>query len=459
MNIIASLLKNFSPLPSPTSFHPQDGSESSAKAPPGKEKGFESVLSGLAQNSLTQNSEAASQGTTVAPQSRAAIRMAKGENGSAGQTQDGGSDANPDPNSNANPIIVKRPPTALQGANGAAPASDADSAPNANGNASPLSLLSSALLGGAASAGQGSPSPNEGAADNGTSLPLSIRRRERTATCPPPAHRRYWRCCRSDTFSARAAAERPLDSGLALLATLPDRTATTQCAGALPESCRRPLRMATNPQIALCARQQSERRVPIHRRLRPQTPMRLHRLSSIRRKGSRIVRALRQRNKATPIKSSASNNQPQSVPAPDVAAMAANAGVAAGVALAANLQTNAPTPPSSAANGQNGARAGSTERAGSSAKQQKPVDQSATVGEIGGSDGAVDPTAQAILVSQSAPVGFDMGTTTGGQPNDMPGAAQSQPLPQPQISNPVFTAAAEVICSRRSTQTLRPISK
>ena len=72
MNIIASFLKNFSPLPSPTSFHPQDGSESSANAPAGKEKGFESVLSGLAQNSA----DGQANGTSVTPQPRPAIRTA-----------------------------------------------------------------------------------------------------------------------------------------------------------------------------------------------------------------------------------------------------------------------------------------------------------------------------------------------------------------------------------------------
>ncbi|MGA3303691.1 MAG: flagellar hook-length control protein FliK [Methylovirgula sp.] len=426
MNIIASLLKNFSPLPASTSFHPQDGSESSANAPAGKEKGFENILSGLA-----QNSETAGDGTSVTPQPRPAIRGAKGDDGSAGQAQDGGSDANPDPNAKADPIIVKNALTALQGANGAA--SDGNSAPSANGNASPLSLLSSALPGGAESAAQGEDTLFAGL-DNQT------QRNPDAGFSPKP---------NVAAFSAQQkapASSQPLGPLIGSRTPNGAPTGLAQSAATTQSVSNRQLAASgANDLPPVPASNGGKQRIALVPGNVPNTgsysPVAATigngaASSFVGKTQGQSDRPSAQTTRDANQPASVSNDQPQSVIAPDAAAMAANAGVAAGVVIAADLQTNAPIAPSSASNGQDGVRAGWTDRAGASAKQQKAVDQSAMVGDSGGSTEAVDPMAQVILVSQAAPASFDSGT--GGHQEGPSGAAP--PLPQPQISNPVFAA-------------------
>ncbi len=428
MNIIANFLKSFSPPPSPAGFHPQDGSESFANAPAGKEKGFESVLSGLARNSDTTDN-----GTSITPQPRAAIRGAKGDDSRGGQAQDGGGDANPDPN--ANPIVVKNALTALQGANAAA--SDSDSVANANGSALSLSLLSSALLDGAASAGQGEDALF-------SVLDQQTRPNPNAASSPKQS-------IAPQAFSAQQTAGQPLATFNG--SKMPNRAPTgfAQPATATTQSL-------SNRQLAASgadppAPNGAKPRIPIVPGNNPSAGSDPSSASANGKAASSLVgktqgqfdRSSVQATSDADPSATASNNQPQSVIVPDSAAIAASAGVATGAVIAANFQTNIPTPPSSASNGQNGARTGWTERAGSSAKQQKAVDQSTAIGDGGGSSEAADPMTQVILVTQSGPLGFDMGA--GGQQQPSSGTTQTAPLPQspspqPQIFSPIFTAGS-----------------
>ena len=341
--------------------------------------------------------------------------------------------------------------------------------PNANGNASPLSLLSSALLGGA-ECGAGRSSPNVKALRTKMpSLPPSTNKRRRIpmpVSSPKPN-------VAPQAFSAQQTAGQPLGTligsktpngaptGLAQSAATTQSVSNRQLAASgandLPPA---PASNGGKPRIALVPGNNpnagSDPSVAAaNGNGRP-------RLSSAKRRGSLIVRALRQQ--AMLIQSARRRTTSRN---PSSCRMSRRwlqmrvlrqASSSPPIFRRIHRRLRLPHPMARMARARDGRNA--RERARNS---RKPVDQSATVGDGGGSNEAVDPMAQAILVAQSGParLRYGRGRSTASFFRD--DATQrlfhSHRVRSHRSSIPSSPREAQMIRSRRSAQTLRPTSK